>query len=76
MWYADYGSITNPETSVGELCRALHFLGYEFPEEELAAFVAQCVKPALYRNTGTAQAYPDPIQRLWDDLCARHAAQS
>ncbi|GAB4448684.1 MAG: hypothetical protein Kow00120_18860 [Anaerolineae bacterium] len=76
VWYADYGSIMDPETSVGELRRALRFLGYEFPEAELAAFVVQCVKPALHRNTGTAQAYPDPVQRLWDDLRARHAAQS
>lgn len=75
VWYLYYGNIMNQETSSKELRHAFRFFDCEMDEDRLTALAAQCVKPRLQNHTTISSHYPDHIQRLWDDLRTRHAAQ-
>ena len=75
VWYVRYSHLIDRETSLQELGHAFRFLGHDLGDAELKALVAERVKPELRNHAQVIQAYPRPIQRLWEDLCARHAAQ-
>lgn len=75
VWYVHYSHLIDQDTCIDELGRALRFLGHNLSDERLKMLAGERIRPELRNHTQVIQAYPKPIQRLWDDLSARHAAQ-
>jgi hypothetical protein len=75
VWYVRYSYIIGEDTRREELGRAFQFFGHDLSDERLKTLADECIKPGLHNHTQTTHVYPKHIRRLWDDLCARHAAQ-
>lgn len=75
VWYVRYSHLIDLDTCQQELGSALRFLGHNFSDEQIKVLTVERIKPELRHHAQVPPAYARPVQRLWDELCARHAAQ-
>lgn len=77
VWFVRYEDLLNESTKRSEAIKAFRFFGIDLPDRERDVLLDGSVIPRL-NNAPKAidRRYPEAVQRLWDDLLARHARQS
>ncbi len=75
VWFVRFSHLINENTRTTELAHALQFFEYPLTADQVHRLAEEHIKPEQRNHTRTTYPYSRPVQQLWDDLCARHAAQ-
>lgn len=74
--FVHYGDLLDAERGPGEVRGALRFFGEDAAAERAAELHALCVKPSMNHGAEEEPDYPPEVAALWENLRARHGAQS
>ncbi|HVT73240.1 MAG TPA: hypothetical protein VHD61_08895 [Lacunisphaera sp.] len=75
-WWVSYAHLVDPESCVGEVAGLARFLGLPFDEQRDGPWVRSVVRLRSGEQPAAATAYGPELARLWQEVCARHRAQS
>ena len=75
VWFVQYENILDESTFATEFEPATRFFGLAMTDERLAQIYRKNVKPSWNHHSNFDAGCPESVDRLWQQLLARHAGQ-
>lgn len=75
VWVVYYHNLLQPETYLQEMNSAFKFMGMELSSGRLEDLWKGSVNTDMNHNPVRREKYPDKVQKVWDTMKSKHAAQ-